>query len=106
MILKLVRVEWIDARTHAGWHDYDPENPPSNPPMRTFGLLVDDRKDAVVIASSFDTDTGQFADLSTIPKGLGVLSILVIAEVNSENWSIDPKIAKKRRKKDHHTGDD
>lgn len=106
MILKLVSVAWIDARTLAGWHDYDPKNPPSNPPMRTFGLLVDDREDAVVVASSFDTDTSQFADLSIIPKGLGVLDILTIAEVNSDRWSIESKIPKKRKKRDLHTGDD
>ena len=70
MKLKLVCVEWVDARAHAGWFEYDYKNPPKNVPVRTYGLLVHDRKDAIVLASSYDPKEKQFADRNEIPKGI------------------------------------
>lgn len=67
MKVKLVEVRWKDARAHAGWFEYDKNNPPPNHPVVTYGLLVDKRDDAVILASTIDPDTGEWADRNEIP---------------------------------------
>lgn len=80
MKIKLVVVEWVDARTDPGWFDADA--PHTNPPIKTYGLLVaqDDRK--VVLASTFDPETGRWSDRMEIPAAM-TTSIKTIRAVDA-----------------------
>lgn len=62
---RLVRVGWLDARIQPGWTDghYD------NPPMYTVGYLTRRTKKNVFLAGTWDSDKGNYADVSCIPAG-------------------------------------
>ena len=65
-VQRLVRIEWLDSRIHPGWADgtsYD------NPPMFTVGYLTKKTQKNTFVAGTWDTDKGNFADVSCVPNG-------------------------------------
>lgn len=82
MKLKLVCVRWIDARTEAGWFQHDPKKPKKNPPLKTYGLLVEHNDTSVILASTYDPEYDHWSDRMEIPAQM-VTSIRTIRTVEA-----------------------
>lgn len=77
---RLVRVEWLDSRIVPGWNEggeYD------NPPMYTVGYLTRRTKKNVFLAGTWDSDKGNYADVSCVPVGC-VVSIVDLVTATSK----------------------
>lgn len=78
---QVVRVSWIDADQHSGWHDLKDVNKKAWV-INTVGYLVSSGKkktDFVVLADSHLPDTDQWGGLNRIPMGM-VISIETLVE--------------------------
>jgi hypothetical protein len=67
MAWKFVRVDWVDACSNSGWHS--PEKPTDLAKIVSFGYLVKEDKDKVVLAASLDLRMDGIGDSIAIPKG-------------------------------------
>jgi hypothetical protein len=70
MKLKLVCVTWIDARTDGGWFEHDPKKPRPNPPLKSYGLLVERNEESIILASTYDPECNRWSDRMEIPAGM------------------------------------
>jgi len=64
--MKIILVEWVDARTDGGWRPNEPDLTLAD--CVTIGLLQFDLPDRVIITQS-RSSTGNRADRIAIPKG-------------------------------------
>ena len=78
--MKAVKIKWIDScASNMGWTfpaDLEGEVQPIH--IITYGVIVQDNDDTLVIAQNYGTDPEQFCSLMTIPKGC----IKEIVEIN------------------------
>lgn len=65
MKLKIIRVEWVDARASVGWIDKDEIT--TNPPVVTYGIHGGKTKDSLIIYAGYDPVEKQYADRNLIP---------------------------------------
>ncbi len=68
----LVEVTWNDAASDSDWAAHDPEEVSDFWPIKTYGLLLFDTPERVVIAQNFSLATGQVSCRMTIPRGMVV----------------------------------
>ena len=69
--MKAVKVRWIDScASNMNWlfpADIEGEVQPVH--IITYGVVVQDNEDTIVIAQNYGSDPEQFCSLMTIPKG-------------------------------------
>lgn len=69
--MKAVKINWIDScASNMSWtfpSDLDGEVQPIR--ITTYGVIVQDNEDTLVIAQNHGIDPEQFCSLMTIPKG-------------------------------------
>ena len=68
----LVEVTWNDAASDDGWGKHNPEEVPDFWPVKTYGLLLFDTPERVVVAQNFSLSTGLVSCRMTIPRGMVV----------------------------------
>ena len=69
--MKAVKVEWIDScSSNQNWilkKEFEGEVEPIY--LYTYGVVVQESKEFIVIAQNYGTEPEQFCNLMTIPKG-------------------------------------
>lgn len=62
-----VRIDWIDAKSSCTWLSKD--ELPSPAKITSFGFLVFEDEDCVVLIASLDRDMTTFSEAINIPRG-------------------------------------
>ena len=66
---KLVEIIWIDHTSQLGWASEETIACYTPMPTVSYGLLLQERGDLIVLASSFDEETYMYGNREFIPKG-------------------------------------
>ena len=66
----VLKIEWIDTMAWAGWHSQEQLQSYSLMPITSIGILVADKKDCLIIATSVGGSYlhEQIGQLTSIPK--------------------------------------
>jgi len=65
--LKIIHIEWEDAKATYGWHSTD-EIVKRTFPVTTVGILIHEDAESITVSTSYARATGDWADPITIPK--------------------------------------
>jgi hypothetical protein len=75
MRLTIARIEWLDARSEAGWVDCEAKNIP----VLTYGILGPKTDTSQIVYSSYDPQESGYGDRNLIPLGM-VKSVTILRE--------------------------
>ncbi len=67
---KVYQIEWLDTITYStGWEGVSRAEDLAACPCKSFGVIIHEGKDSIVLAQTIQRSKGEFNGCITIPKG-------------------------------------
>ncbi len=95
--LKIVRIEWVDAYSVDEWSEIKEVVGNEEAKMITIGILLEAKKEHVIVANSYDHVDKKCACAITIPRGC-IKNYRVIGSENADHTPNVKKVKKEKKK--------